>query len=103
MHGTHNPAIALTSGSISFIESDQEIKNTVKSLYVSPTASFEKASQGQVYGRSRNIISRGRIWVYDNLLLPYYETDADIVYGSRFLGGSKYVRIHFFWHYLAHL
>ena len=38
---------------------------------------------------------------YDNLLLPYYETDADIVYGSRFLGGSKYVRIHFFWHYLA--
>mgnify|MGYP007000428950 CR=1 len=22
-------------------------------------------------------------------------------YGSRFLGGGKYVRIHFFWHYLA--
>ena len=38
---------------------------------------------------------------YDKLLLPFFETDADIVYGSRFLGGGKYVRIHFFWHYLA--
>ena len=35
------------------------------------------------------------------MLLPFFETDADIVYGSRFLGGGKYVRIHFFWHYLA--
>jgi hypothetical protein len=24
-----------------------------------------------------------------------------VVYGSRLLGGTKYVRIHFFWHYLA--
>ena len=38
---------------------------------------------------------------YDKLLLPFFETNADIVYGSRFLGGGKYVRIHFFWHYLA--
>lgn len=38
---------------------------------------------------------------YDKLLTPFFETDADIVYGSRFLGGGKYVRIHFFWHYLA--
>ena len=38
---------------------------------------------------------------YDKLLLPFFETDADVVYGSRFLGGGKYVRIHFFWHYLA--
>ena len=35
------------------------------------------------------------------MLTPFFETDADIVYGSRFLGGGKYVRIHFFWHYLA--
>jgi len=26
--------------------------------------------------------------------------NADIVYGSRFIGGN-YVRLHFFWHYLA--
>tara|TARA_B100000035_G_scaffold266902_1_gene239756 strand:- start:499 stop:1194 length:696 start_codon:yes stop_codon:yes gene_type:complete len=38
---------------------------------------------------------------YEKLLLPFYETNADIVYGSRFLGGSKYQRIHFFWHFLA--
>ena len=35
---------------------------------------------------------------YNKLLLPFFETNADIVYGSRFLGGGKYVRIHFFWH-----
>ena len=38
---------------------------------------------------------------YNKLLLPFFETNADVVYGSRFLGGGKYTRIHFFWHYLA--
>ena len=38
---------------------------------------------------------------YNKLLLLFFETNADIVHGSRFLGGGKYVRIHFFWHYLA--
>lgn len=38
---------------------------------------------------------------FKKLLLPFYEADADVVYGSRFLGGDRYVRIHFFWHYLA--
>ena len=37
---------------------------------------------------------------YSALLKPFKETDADIVYGSRFMGG-EYVRLHFFWHYLA--
>ena len=37
---------------------------------------------------------------YPILLKPFAETDADIVYGSRFLGG-EYVRLYFFWHYLA--
>ena len=37
---------------------------------------------------------------YDRLLEPFINTDADIVYGSRFIGG-KYVRLHFFWHYIA--
>jgi len=37
---------------------------------------------------------------YSKLLEPFKNTDADVVYGSRFLGGS-YVRLHFFWHYLA--
>jgi hypothetical protein len=30
----------------------------------------------------------------------FLETDADVVYGTRFKGGN-YVRLHFFWHYLA--
>ena len=38
---------------------------------------------------------------YNNLLQPFFLADADVVYGSRFIGGSSYVRIHYFWHYLA--
>ena len=37
---------------------------------------------------------------YHNLLQPFIEADADVVYGTRFKGG-KYIRLHFFWHYLA--
>ena len=38
---------------------------------------------------------------YTKLLKPFDETDADVVYGSRFLGGGDYVRLHFFWHFIA--
>ena len=38
---------------------------------------------------------------YHKLLTPFFEANADVVYGSRFLGGGKYSRVHFFWHYLA--
>ncbi len=38
---------------------------------------------------------------YKKLILPFNEANADVVYGSRFLGGGKYLRIHFFWHYVA--
>ena len=37
---------------------------------------------------------------YDSLIQPFLKTDADVVYGSRFLGG-KYVRLSFFSHYIA--
>ena len=37
---------------------------------------------------------------YPKLITPFIKTDADIVYGSRFIGGD-YVRLHFFWHYIA--
>lgn len=37
---------------------------------------------------------------YKNLISPILNNNADVVYGSRFLGGKE-VRIHFFWHYLA--
>ena len=38
---------------------------------------------------------------YSNLLDPIINNNADVVYGSRFLGGGKAIRIHFFWHYIA--
>lgn len=37
---------------------------------------------------------------YKKLFEPAINYKADVVYGSRFLGGS-YVRLHFFWHFLA--
>ena len=37
---------------------------------------------------------------YSALITPFKNTDADIVYGSRFMGGD-YVRLHFFWHFVA--
>ena len=37
---------------------------------------------------------------YSALIKPFKNTDADIVYGSRFMGGD-YVRLHFFWNFVA--
>ena len=37
---------------------------------------------------------------YSALIKPFKNTDADVVYGSRFMGGD-YVRLHFFWHFVA--
>src|SRR5580704_18039351 len=34
---------------------------------------------------------------YGKLLEPIFEQKADVVYGSRFLGGPQ--RVHYFWHY----
>ena len=33
---------------------------------------------------------------YDKLLLPFFETNADVVYGSRFLGGGNMLEFTFF-------
>ena len=37
---------------------------------------------------------------YDELLKPLLSNDADVVFGSRFLGGGT-VRVHLFWNFLA--
>jgi glycosyltransferase involved in cell wall biosynthesis len=37
---------------------------------------------------------------YSALIKPFKNADADVVYGSRFMGGD-YVRLHFFWHFIA--
>src|ERR1700674_685342 len=36
---------------------------------------------------------------YEKLLEPILDGRADVVYGSRFLGGPQ--RVHYFWHYVA--
>ncbi len=36
---------------------------------------------------------------YSNLILPIAENKADVVYGSRFIGGTH--RVLFFWHYIG--
>ena len=36
---------------------------------------------------------------YDRLILPIYENKADVVYGSRFIGGTH--RVLYFWHYVG--
>jgi glycosyltransferase involved in cell wall biosynthesis len=38
---------------------------------------------------------------YPILIKPFKETDADVVYGSRFLGGTGYVRLHYYLHFIA--
>ncbi len=38
---------------------------------------------------------------YPILLAPIIDGHADVVYGSRFLGGTGTHRVHFFWHYLG--
>jgi glycosyltransferase involved in cell wall biosynthesis len=37
---------------------------------------------------------------YGDLLHPILEGKADVVFGSRFLGG-RYARVHLYWHYLG--
>ncbi len=37
---------------------------------------------------------------YPNLIKPIISNNADVVYGSRFLGGGP-VRVHLFWNYVA--
>src|SRR5271169_5205035 len=36
---------------------------------------------------------------YEKLLAPIFDGRADVVYGSRFLGGPQ--RVHYFWHYVG--
>ena len=37
---------------------------------------------------------------YEKLLEPFIKYDADVVYGSRFVGGEAH-RVHYYWHYIG--
>ena len=66
MNHSNNPTFIISgsstpifSGSSAFIEPEREIKNTVRSLYVAPTASFEKTtyiSKIGIYDENKNLI-----------------------------------------------
>ena len=38
---------------------------------------------------------------YEKLIEPFIKYNADVVYGSRFIGGNGPKRLHFFWHTVA--
>ena len=38
---------------------------------------------------------------YERLIKPIVDGNADVVYGSRFIGGNGPKRLHFFWHTVA--
>jgi len=73
---------------------------------------FQPVNQGKGAALRRGIAeARGHVVVvqdadleydprdYPKLLEPIYDGRADVVFGSRFLGGPQ--RVHFFWHYVA--
>ena len=95
------------------VDGSREIIKKISDLNSSVKVFFQEKNQGKGSAIRKGFeIATGDILLiqdadleydpsdYDNLIKPFLEVDADVVYGSRFLGG-KYVRLHFFWHYIA--
>ena len=95
-----------TDGSREIIKENFDSSSKIKCIYHEKNLGKGAALQSGVKNASGDfILFQDADLEYDpneypKLIEPFKNTDADIVYGSRFLGG-KYVRIHFFWHYLA--
>ena len=95
------------------VDDSREIIRRISNLNTSVKCFFQDKNQGKGSAIRKGFeVATGDILLiqdadleydpsdYDKLILPFLEADADVVYGSRFLGG-KYVRLHFFWHYVA--
>ena len=95
------------------VDDSREIIKKISNLNTSVKCFFQDKNQGKGSAIRKGFeVATGDILLiqdadleydpsdYDTLILPFLEADADVVYGSRFLGG-KYVRLHFFWHYVA--
>jgi glycosyltransferase involved in cell wall biosynthesis len=95
------------------VDDSREIIKKISNLNTSVKCFFQDKNQGKGSAIRKGFeVATGDILLiqdadleydpsdYDKLILPFLEADADVVYGSRFLGG-KYVRLHFFWHYVA--
>lgn len=95
-----------TDGSRKIIEEFEEKDARIKKIF------HEKNLGKGAALRSAFKVSKGEIIIiqdadeeydpdeYYKLIKPFLVAGADVVYGSRFLG-AEYVRLHFFWHYLA--
>ena len=95
------------------VDDSREIIKKISNLNTSVKCFFQDKNQGKGSAIRKGFeVATGDILLiqdadleydpsdYDKLILHFLEADADVVYGSRFLGG-KYVRLHFFWHYVA--
>ena len=95
------------------VDDSREIIKKISNLNTSVKCFFQDKNQGKGSAIRKGFeVATGDILLiqdadleydpsdYDKLILPFLEADADVVYGSRFLGG-KYVKLHFFWHYVA--
>ena len=96
-----------TDGTTELIKENFSTKNNFKTFFHD-----ENLGKGAAIKTAKNFFSGDIIIIqdadleydpdqYHNLLKPFIETEADIVYGSRFLGGGDYNRLLFFWHSIA--
>ena len=76
----------------------QNLKDTSEIKLIFLKTGFKEASGEIIITQDADLEYHPRD--YENLLAPFKETDADVVYGSRFLG-SRYSRLHYFSHYIA--
>jgi glycosyltransferase involved in cell wall biosynthesis len=92
--------------------SAQEIKN-IEKKYKNVLGVYLSANSGKGNAIQEGLkFCKGDIVVFQDadleynpndihkMIIPFLEANADVVYGSRFLG-SNYVRLHYFSHYLA--
>lgn len=96
-----------TDGTEHFLKSIEGVDNNIKVIFHDKNLGKGAAIQSAMLQKLNDIVIIQDADLeynpedYSRLLLPFFETEADVVYGSRFLGGSKYTRIHFFWHFAA--
>ncbi|MGH7567003.1 MAG: glycosyltransferase family 2 protein [Gemmatimonadota bacterium] len=106
---------ASVDGSREYLESVDRGEEVVRGPSGEPTrvrVLFQAENRGKGAALRRGFAeARGRILLvqdadleydpkdYDNLLRPILDGQADVVYGSRFLGGPQ--RVLLFWHYLG--
>lgn len=92
-----------------------KILNKINKKYKNLKIINNNKNQGKGYSVKRDFIaSNGDIILiqdadleyspneYPKLIKPFLENNADVVYGSRFIGNNPH-RILYFWHYLANL